>query len=115
MKYPLISFLFSLFTLVQVSGQAYLRLHQKAIVIDTHNDILNACFEQHYSFDQNLKGKTHSDINRFREGGIDVQIFSIWCDGLKANPYKYANEQIDTLYATALRNPDKIRIVKSTT
>ncbi len=114
MKYLLISIVFFLSTILTVSSQSYIRLHQKAIVVDTHNDILNACFEKHYSFDQDLKGKTHSDLSRFKEGGIDVQIFSIWCDGLKEKPFSYANEQIDTLYSTALRNTGKIRIVKST-
>ena len=94
-------------------SQSYSHLHKKAIVIDTHNDILNACFEKHFSFDQDLKGKTHSDLKRFKQGGIDVQVFSIWCDGQKKDPYKYANEQIDTLYATIDRNQDKIILVKS--
>lgn len=89
------------------------KLHDKAIVVDSHNDILNKCFDRGYSFDKDLAGKTHSDLNRFKEGGIDVQVFSIWCDGKKVNPFAYANRQIDTLYATALRNPAKIRIVKN--
>ena len=92
-------------------SQSYKKLHDKAIVVDTHNDILNKCFDRGYSFDQDLKGKTHSDLKRFKEGGIDVQVFSIWCDGLKKDPFAYANRQIDTLYATALRNPDKMMIV----
>jgi membrane dipeptidase len=92
-------------------AQKYKKIHDKAIVIDTHNDILNKCFDRGYSFDQNLAGKSHSDLQRFKEGGIDVQIFSIWCDGLKKNPFTYANRQIDTLYATALRNPDKMAVV----
>ncbi len=94
-------------------AQSYKKLHNKAIVIDTHNDILTKCLERGYSFDQDLRGKTHSDLLRFKEGGVDVQVFSIWCDGKQANPFRYANRQIDTLYATALRNPDKMQIVFS--
>jgi hypothetical protein len=45
-----------------MDAQNYLRLHDHAIVIDTHNDILTACFEKHYSFDHDLKGKTHSTL-----------------------------------------------------
>ena len=89
----------------------YKKLHAKAIVVDTHNDIIETCFNKKYSFDQDLRGKTHSDLNRFKEGGVDVQIFSIWCDGKQINPFAYANVQIDTLYATAERNPDKMKIV----
>jgi membrane dipeptidase len=91
-------------------AQSYKNLHNKAIVVDTHNDILETCFNKGYSFDQELTGKTHSDLKRFKEGGIDVQFFSIWCDGNQKNPFAYANRMIDTLYATALRNPDKIKI-----
>lgn len=104
-------FLFTFFSL-QTFAQ-FQKLHKKAIVIDAHNDILTTCFEHVYSFDQDLTGKTHSDLARFKEGGIDVQIFSVWCDGKQLNPYAYANRQIDTLYATALRNPDKMQIVYS--
>ncbi|MDB5224159.1 MAG: rane dipeptidase [Chitinophagaceae bacterium] len=91
----------------------YQKLHNKAIVVDTHNDILTTCLERGYSFDQDLRGKTHSDLNRFKEGGVDVQIFSIWCDGKQPNPFAYANRQIDTLYATAERNPGRVKIVYS--
>jgi membrane dipeptidase len=89
----------------------YLQLHKKAIVVDTHNDILNRCLDRGYSFDQDLTGKTQSDLARFKKGGIDVQVFSIWCDGKQPAPFSYANRMIDTLYATAERHPDKIKIV----
>ena len=101
----------SLFFTAHVTIAQYKKLHAKAIVVDTHNDIIETCFNKKYSFDQDLRGKTHSDLNRFKEGGVDVQIFSIWCDGKQINPFAYANVQIDTLYATAERNPDKMKIV----
>ena len=67
------------------AAQDYQKIHDKAIVVDSHNDILTACIEKKVSMDNDLKGKTHSDLNRFKEGGVDVQIFSIWCDGKKQN------------------------------
>lgn len=94
-----------------IFAQSYKKLHNEAIVVDTHNDILENCLSKGFSFDQDLRGKTHSDLNRFKEGGIDVQVFSIWCDGNQKSPFAYANRMIDTLYATALRHPDKINIV----
>lgn len=87
------------------------RIHQKAILIDTHNDIITAVIEKKLSMDSDLKGKTQSDLTRFKKGGVDVQFFSVWSDGMKAKPYEWANEEIDTLYAVAARNPDKIKIV----
>lgn len=94
-------------------SQAHKNFHFKSLVVDTHNDILSECFDKHISFDDDLLGKTHSDLSRFKQGGVDVQIFSIWCDGEMKEPYRYANAQIDTLYATIKRNPAKISLVTS--
>ncbi len=95
------------------SAQSYQKIHNDAILIDTHNDILTTCITKGYSFDQNLKGKTYSDLARMKEGGVKVQIFSVWCDELQKNPYTYANRQIDTLYAWIARNPGKMMLVKT--
>lgn len=106
-------FCFLLFITLSSGAQSYKKLHRNAVLADTHNDILTACFEHGYSFDHDLTGKTHSDLYRFKKGGVDAQVFSVWCDGTQKNPYAYANRQIDTLYATLLRHPDKISLVKT--
>jgi membrane dipeptidase len=90
------------------SAQSYKKLHFYSIVVDTHNDLLSTAIAKGYSIDKDLSGKTHSDLDRFKKGGVDVQLFSIWCDGLKENPYAWANREMDTLDAVAKRNPDKI-------
>lgn len=92
-------------------AQSYKKVHRKAIMADSHNDLLTTAIEKNVLIDQDLKGKTHSDLNRFKEAGVDVQIFSVWCDGDKPQPYSWANREIDTLYAVAKRNPEKIEIV----
>jgi membrane dipeptidase len=112
MKYFFCTLAFIIF-FSNAHAQRYKRIHYKAILVDTHNDILTECFEKHVSFDQNLKGITQSDLQRFKQGGVDVQVFSVWCDGKKQHPYEYALSQIDTLYATIRRNPDKIALVKN--
>jgi membrane dipeptidase len=89
-------------------GQAYKKLHFKSILIDTHNDIPTTAIDKGVSFDQALLHKTHSDLQRMKEGGVDAQFFSIWCDGNKANPYAWANREIDTVMAWTNRNPDKM-------
>jgi len=96
-----------------VNGQNYQRVHQKAIMVDSHNDILTASIEKNVRMDDDLKGKTHSDLKRFKEAGVDVQLFSVWCDGNKISPNQWAKREMDTLYAVANRNPDKIVITKS--
>ncbi len=92
------------------NAQSYQKIHSKAIVADTHNDIISACFERGYSFDQNLLGKTHSDLARMKQGGLDVQVFSIFCDGEQKDPYQFANREIDTLYAWINRNPTEMKL-----
>lgn len=96
-----------------VHAQDYREVHAKAIVVDSHNDILTACMEKKVSMDNDLKGRTHSDLKRFKEGGLDVQIFSVWCDGNQPSPYAWANREMDTLDAVVKRNPDKIAIVRN--
>ncbi len=96
----------------RASAQSYQKIHEDAILVDSHNDILTTAISKGYSFDQDLKGKTYSDLRRMNEGGVDVQIFSVFCDGLQKNPYAYANMQIDTLNAWIARNPGKMMLVK---
>ncbi len=88
--------------------QDYQQLHERAIVVDTHNDIPSTAIEKKVSFDQDLKGITNSDLKRMKQGGIDAQVFSIWCDGNQKNPYAWANREIDTVMAWTNRNSKKM-------
>src|SRR5688572_15054143 len=100
------------FNLYWLEAQSYRKLHFRSTVIDTHNDILTTALSKNYSFDADLKGKTHSDLARWATGGVDVQIFSVWCDGTygPGKAFVLANRQIDTLMATIRRNPGKITL-----
>jgi membrane dipeptidase len=89
------------------------KIHFSSILIDTHNDVPSTAIEKGLSFDQSLKTKTHSDLQRMREGGVDAQFFSIWCDGNKTNPNAWAWREIDSVKAWAARNPG--RMVMATT
>ncbi len=91
-----------------IIAQSYKKIHAKAIVVDTHNDILMQASDIGIVFDQDLTGKTHTDLARWKKGGLDVQIFSVYCDGDIKNAYAYANREMDSLDAVAARNPDKI-------
>lgn len=92
---------------------AYYDLHIKAVVIDTHNDILTQAIENNYPFDEDLSGKTHSDLIRFKEGGLNAQFFAVWCDGKKEFPFEFALSQIDILDSICKRNPEKIKLVSN--
>jgi membrane dipeptidase len=92
-------------------SQSARSIHQKAILVDTHNDFPSAAIEKKVGLDQPLKGKTHSDLERMREGGVDIQVFSIFCGGEQAQPYAWANREIDSVYEWVRRNPDKMMMV----
>jgi len=101
------------FSCLFAAGQEYKKLHFDAILVDTHNDIPSASIEKKVQFDTDLKGKTHSDLKRMKEGGVDVQIFSIFCGPDQISPFAFANREIDSVYEWARRNPDKMMIVKT--
>lgn len=96
-------------------SQSYERIHRDAIVADTHNDVLSSASMKGLALDTNLSGKTHSDIARFKKAGVDVQVFSIFCNELfgKDTAFKYANIEIDSLYAIVGRNHAGMALVKT--
>ncbi len=100
---------------VWVHAQTYKTIHHNAIVADTHNDILSTAIDKKLAIDKNLIGITHSDVARFKKGGIDVQVFSVFCDETygKGSAFRFANREIDSLYTIVARNPDKMSIVVS--
>jgi len=98
-----------------LSSQSIKKLHKRAILADTHNDVLSS---------QTLEGKDishrlttgHSDLDRWKEGGMDVQFFSVWTDRTPRNKegfYKDANQEIDSLEFLILRNYDRIKLATS--
>lgn len=92
----------------QIMAQSYQKIHDKSILVDSHNDILMKAVDNGLVLDQDLKGKAHSDLARWKQGGLDVQLFSVYCDGDAKNPFAYANREMDSLDAVVARNPDKI-------
>ena len=94
--------------------KTFIEIHNESIVIDTHNDILMKTVDKGLMFDQDLTGKTHSDLDRWKKGGLDVQIFSVYCDGGVKNAYAIANREMDSLDVIVARNPNKIVKVANT-
>ena len=93
----------------------YQKLHQQSIVIDTHNDVLSTVTMKGLNIDNDLTGISHSDIRRFQQGGVDIQVFSIFCDERfgKDTAFKFANIEIDSLYALVRRNGSKMMMVST--
>jgi membrane dipeptidase len=89
------------------SAQPWRKLHRKAIVVDTHNDVLSTASIKGLNVAGDLIGQTHSDLARFAKGGVDVQVFSIFCDERQENPFQFALREIDSLDAIVARSPDQ--------
>lgn len=89
----------------------YLKVHYDAIVADTHNDVLLRVMDGEDITVETDRG--HTDLVRLKKGGVDIQVFAVWVDPVTfaKNPFKRANQMIDTLYSIAKRNPDKIAVV----
>ena len=86
------------------------KLHQKAVLADTHNDVLSSQVLEGKDISHRLK-EGHSDLDRWKEGGMDVQFFSVWTDKTprnKAGFFADAVEEIDSLHHIILRNPDRM-------
>ncbi|MEO6314966.1 MAG: dipeptidase [Chitinophagaceae bacterium] len=98
---------------IHLTAQSYKKIHEKATVIDTHNDVLSSVTMRGMRIETDLSGKTYSDIARFKKGGIDVQVFSIFCNESfgKDSAFKYANAEIDSLYSIVSRNTGTMAIV----
>lgn len=108
--------LFIIFTfcsaIAQKRDKSSEKLHFSAVLIDTHNDFLSKSIEKNYPFDNDLKGKTHSDLQRMFDGGVDIQIYSVWCDA-RPDAFAHANREIDSLDAIIKRNPQKMKMIRS--
>ena len=96
-----------------LSAQSKKDVHARSILIDAHNDFPSNGVSNGQLFDSDLRGKTHSDLGRMKEGGVDVQIFSIFCGGEQVNPYAWAHREIDSVQAWVERNPGRMTWVKN--
>ncbi|MBC6491998.1 dipeptidase [Flavihumibacter stibioxidans] len=100
---------------LQTAGIAQKNLHENSIVIDAHNDVLSSATLKGLNIEDDLSGKTHSDLARFRKGGIDIQIFSIFCDERygAGTAFNHALREMDSLDAIVARNPTKMMLVNN--
>jgi len=104
-----------IFLTLSASGQSTNKLHYKAVLVDTHNDVLSSSVLEGKDISHRLT-TGQSDLDRWKEGGVDVQFFSVWTDKTPRNKegfFKDANQEIDSLEIITLRNPS--RMVLATT
>jgi membrane dipeptidase len=110
-KLSLFVSLFLLTTMIALS-QSSLKLHKKAILVDTHNDVLSSAVLDGKDISHRIP-EGQSDLDRWKEGGVDVQFFSVWTDVKPRNKegfYKDAEQEIDSLAILILKNPQRITL-----
>ena len=99
---------------VAVSARAR-QLHDRAIVIDTHDDTTQRLLDDK-SFDIGARNADGSiDIPRMREGGLDALFFSIWMPGDVTGPaaIKQALQQIDSVREAVRLHPRDLVLATS--
>ena len=101
---------FFLFYLYAVGfSQSVNSVHRKAILVDTHNDCLSGQVLEGRDISV-LLSKGHSDYVRWKQGGVDIQFFSVFTGETprkKEGFYQDALQEIDSLNRIILRHPDK--------
>ena len=88
-------------------------IHLESFVVDTHNDVLLRAMEG-----QNVlkyHPESHSDLEKFKLGGVDLQVFSIWVspDEKEKKYFENANDMINKLDFLISRVPKDWGLAKS--
>ena len=89
------------------------KFHENAFVADTHNDVLlRSMIGRDILTDL---PESHSDLPKFKSGGMDCQVFSIWVSPFEFKDGEYydrANDMISQLEFLCSRVPDDWAIPK---
>ena len=103
---------FSLFLFSSCEKSTY-DIHMEAFVADAHNDILLRAMEGEDIL--SYHPESHSDIEKFKQGGVDLQVFSIWVSPYDDQKrfFQDANDMINKLNFLVTRVPDRWNIAKS--
>jgi membrane dipeptidase len=94
-------------------------VHDRAFVIDLHNDVMEVISGSNFTYQLSDRhtlsrnGDPQTDIPRYRDGGVDAQVFSIWIDPAKymSAYFSTAMKFLDTLKAQASRNVRDLKLV----
>jgi membrane dipeptidase len=91
----------------------YKKLHFNALVIDAHNDVVQRILNGEDISVRTRHG--NSDLPRFKEGGLDVEVFSIWVPPEKKSRsfFEQADEQIDSIESFVRRNQSDVGMAKT--
>ena len=80
-------------------------VHDRAFVFDLHNDVMEKVV---YGYQMGIRHTTdQSDLPRFRDGGVDAQMFALWTDwrDSAAHPYyAYTLAMVDSFNSQIRQN-----------
>jgi membrane dipeptidase len=94
-----------------------LEIHRKAIVVDTHNDILSMMTDDNYDLGVSSAGKYHTDLTRMKQGGLTAEFFSVYIDrkyATEGGSARRALDMIDYVYRAAEKYPNELMMAYST-
>jgi membrane dipeptidase len=97
----------------ETAGERAARIHREALVLDTHADTTPRFQDPDYDFAaRHPRGEGSVDLPRAREGGLDVQFWSIYVGKVEGDgrAAREALERIDAVYELERRHPDQIAI-----
>ena len=88
-------------------------IHLESFVADTHNDVLLRAMEGQNILEYHPE--SHSDLEKFKLGGVDLQVFSIWVspDEKEKKYFENANNMINKLNFLISRVPKDWGLAKS--
>lgn len=98
-----------------------LKIHQRAIVVDGHNDIPSPMTDDDFDLASDSRGKIHetdgtpyhSDLNRFKASGLTGEFFSIYVGGdtwKAGHAMPRAIDMIDSTYRQVERHPQQLNL-----
>lgn len=95
-----------------------LKIHKKAIIIDGHNDITSPMVDEDFDLASDSRGKFHldgdpfhTDLSRFKEGGMTGEFFSIYVSGTdyqKGGKMRRAMDLIDATNREVEKHPQTL-------
>ena len=109
-----LSFIFILWSLSIFScDRSTHDIHLESFVADTHNDVLLRAMEGQNILEYHPE--SHSDLEKFKLGGVDLQVFSIWVspDEKEKKYFENANDMINKLNFLISRVPKDWGLAKS--
>src|SRR5687767_15434255 len=94
-----------------------LEIQRKAIVVDTHNDVLSFMTDENYDLGVSSVGKYHTDLARMKQGGLTAEFFSVYIDrkyATEGGSARRALDMIDYTYRAAEKYPNDLVMAYST-